>query len=255
MSETEEVLQKVEHTHPTLNGKRVGIQTYAASKTQYLTTAEDMPKDMEKKFDAMIHKFFWEHKTARVNKQTLKRPLDEGGQNLIDIKLWNDTIHIVHLATFLGMNGATPRWALVMQDTMRNKVLSTYKALNPGILVNMFLQTWDTNKIDLPPDMKRILKVAKNNKLLMDAIMIPQEVKGEMPIWLHQGWSADRIRRTNDKSARCLQSNHNVRTAEDARRVAEGESKEPKECDSQIQCRRRANQLLDVLDPKWDPQS
>ncbi|KAF8990120.1 hypothetical protein BDZ89DRAFT_894599, partial [Hymenopellis radicata] len=105
---TRTVLQRVERTHPTLNGKRVGIQTYAASRTQYLATAEDMPKEMEKRFDALIHKFFWEHKNARVNKQMLKLPLDDGGQNLIDIKLRNDAIHIVHLESFLGLNGTTP---------------------------------------------------------------------------------------------------------------------------------------------------
>ncbi|KAF9027909.1 hypothetical protein BDZ89DRAFT_951804, partial [Hymenopellis radicata] len=216
MTETESVLRKVERTHPTLNGKRVGIQTYAASRTQYLAAAEDMPKEMEKRFDALIHKFFWEHKTARVNKQTLKLPTDEGGQNLVDIKLRNDAIHIVHLASFLGLNGATPRWALVMQDAMRCKVLSTYKALNPEILVNTFLQTWDANKTDLPSDMKRILRVARDNNVLLDAISISPEVRGEMPVWLHQGWSPNKIRRTNDKYARCLQINHRVMTAGDA---------------------------------------
>ncbi|KAF9018853.1 hypothetical protein BDZ89DRAFT_891217, partial [Hymenopellis radicata] len=178
-----------------------------------------------------------------------------GGQNLIDIKLRNDAIHIVHLATFLGVNGTTPRWALVMQDAMRRKVLSTYRTVNPGLLVNTFLQTWDANKMDLPLDMKRILRVAKENNLLMDALVIPPEVRGEMPIWLHQGWAADKIRRTNDKYAKCLQANHNVRTAEDARRVAEDEGDEPGECDSPNQCKRRAGQLLEALDPKWNPRN
>ncbi|KAF9018267.1 hypothetical protein BDZ89DRAFT_1094117 [Hymenopellis radicata] len=94
MTATEEVLERVQRLHPTLNGKRVGIQTYAASRSNYLTSAEDMPNSMEKRFEKLEFKFFWEGKTARVNRQTLKLPLDEGGQNLVDIKLRNDAIHL-----------------------------------------------------------------------------------------------------------------------------------------------------------------
>ncbi|KAF9017473.1 hypothetical protein BDZ89DRAFT_921591, partial [Hymenopellis radicata] len=146
-----------------------------------------------------------------------------------------------------------PRWALVIQDAMRNQALSTYKSMNPKILVNTFLQTWDANKQDLPSDMKRILKVAKDHNLILDAITISSEARREMPIWLHQGWSPLKIRRTNDKYARCLQTNHQVMTVGDACRIAEGDGDPPDACENPDQCRRRAAQLLDALDPKWDP--
>ncbi len=138
---TEDVLNRVQKLHPLLNGKRVGIQTYMVLRLNYLAIAEDMPNSVEKRFERMEFRFFWEEKTARINKQTLKLPLDEGGQNLVDIKLRNNAIHLVHLINFLGLNGPVPRWALVVQDILRTKVLSTYKNIDPQILTNIFLQT------------------------------------------------------------------------------------------------------------------
>ncbi|KAF9025574.1 hypothetical protein BDZ89DRAFT_887643, partial [Hymenopellis radicata] len=60
MTATEEVLKRVQRLHPSLNGKRVGIQTYAASRSTYLATAEDMPSSIEKRFEKLEFQFFWE---------------------------------------------------------------------------------------------------------------------------------------------------------------------------------------------------
>ncbi|KAF8990121.1 hypothetical protein BDZ89DRAFT_1055034, partial [Hymenopellis radicata] len=42
-------------------------------------------------------------------------------------------------------------------------------------------------------------------------------------------------------------------TAGDARRIAEEGEEVTEGCEHPDQCRRRASQLLDALDPKWDP--
>ncbi|KAF9022108.1 hypothetical protein BDZ89DRAFT_903469, partial [Hymenopellis radicata] len=185
--------------------------------------------------------------------QTLKLPLDEGGQNLVDIKLRNDAIHLVHLINFLGLNGPVPRWALVVQDILRTKVLSTYKNMDPQILTNIFLQTWDASKNDLPPDVKRMLKVAREAKLTLDGLNMTADVKGALPIWLHQGWAPEKNRRTNDSRARCLQTVHGVVTAKDAQEVAGGRDARRDGCENPEACQQRAIRLLEALEPKWDP--
>ncbi|KAF8911724.1 hypothetical protein CPB85DRAFT_1511645 [Mucidula mucida] len=214
-----------------------------------------MPNSVEKRFEKLEFQFFWEGKTARVNRPTLKLPLDEGGQNLVDIKLRNDAIHLVHLINFLGLNGPVPRWAVVVQDILRCNVLSAYKNMGPNILTNIFLQTWDSVKSDLPSDVKRMLKVAREVNLTLDGLDITPEVKRSLPIWLHQGWAPDNNRRTNDEKARCLQAAHKVLTTGDAQDVAEGRDERLVGCEDTAACQRRAQQLLDALDPKWDPRT
>lgn len=253
MKAAKDVLDKVQRLHPTMSGKRVGIQTYAVSKTQYLSTAEDMPRSVERQFERILMQFFWDQKMARVNKQTVKLPLTEGGQNLVDIKLKNDAVHIVHLANFLGLTGTRPKWALILEDAMREKVLMMYKNVNKHVLANVFVQTWDTNKVALPNDMKRMIKLAKEHGLMADGLAITNEVLREQPIWLHQGWRDDRNRKMNDKYSKCLQTTHHVYTVGEAVDVVEGNAEEIKQCTHPETCQRVAGSLLNALDPKWDP--
>ncbi|KAF9017469.1 hypothetical protein BDZ89DRAFT_1045096 [Hymenopellis radicata] len=122
--------------------------------------------------------------------------------------------------------------------------------MDPSILTNIFLQTWDSFKSDLPPDVKRMLKVAREVNLTLDGLDITPEVKRTLPIWLHQGWAPGKNRRTK---ARCLQTTHKVFTTGDAQDVAEGRDENLAGCEDTAACRRRAQHLLDALDPKWDP--
>ncbi|KAF9034964.1 hypothetical protein BDZ89DRAFT_947136, partial [Hymenopellis radicata] len=136
---------------------------------------------------------------------------------------------------------------------MRVNALSTYKNIDADLLDDIFSQTWDTNKSKLPPDIKRMVKVAKEYNLIMDGHSIPTEIKKAMPIWLHQGWRTDKNRITNNAACKCLQTNHLARTVGDVLGVAEQRAHPGDACENPERCQRQAAKLLDSLNRKWDP--
>ncbi|EJD51920.1 hypothetical protein AURDEDRAFT_45648, partial [Auricularia subglabra TFB-10046 SS5] len=82
MEKVQKKLDFWDNLKPTMNGRSLIAQVYGRRLTQYLTSAQGMPKKYERELDSMVLDFFWSGaKKHPLNMNTLRRAKEDGGIN------------------------------------------------------------------------------------------------------------------------------------------------------------------------------
>jgi hypothetical protein len=76
-------LERWKLTLPSLEEKHHIINMVIGRRTQYLTRAQGMPKDIEETLIKMEHTFLWDGQTARVGHETMVLGITEGGNKFL----------------------------------------------------------------------------------------------------------------------------------------------------------------------------
>lgn len=64
--------------------------------TQYLTSVQGMPTEVEKRVVKRVRRFFWnEKRLTPVNKQTIYAPIRMGGRAVLDLSARNEAIDVM----------------------------------------------------------------------------------------------------------------------------------------------------------------
>ena len=203
------------HTRPTLHGKRLIIQSVIGGHTQFLTKAQGMPTRIGDALTKIIRDFLWEDDSSpRIALDTLFRPIEEGGLNLLDINSRNDAIDIVWLKTYLNFSQSRPTWAHIT-DLIINA--STPPGTSPLARINTFLQSWDPPTRGprltlLNNDIVRMLHVAKKYRTNLTAIRLTPHICSQLPAWYHPFAKTTPL---TTSTARCLLKKHSVSTVAD----------------------------------------
>ena len=114
IDKTHKTLNIWNKSHPTILGRKIIIQAIIGGYTQFLTMAQGMPKHIESAFVRIIRNFMWNDSTnPRIALETLYRPVDEGGLNLLDLTSRNEAIEIMWLKTYLTPPPNRPAWAKI----------------------------------------------------------------------------------------------------------------------------------------------
>ncbi|KAJ7128148.1 hypothetical protein C8R43DRAFT_835695, partial [Mycena crocata] len=135
--------------------------------------------------------------------------------------------------------------------------------------VNPFVQTWAPLQKKLPKPLKKMWKIASRFHLRFDALALAKNIKEELPVWFHIGGKVDLARHNNTNCAKCLSTNHRVKTVghissiiqrnyarhNRRRNCACPSCKEDRRmgCDAPYKCQEEALKILDCLNDKWDP--
>ncbi|KAJ3964898.1 hypothetical protein EV361DRAFT_772279, partial [Lentinula raphanica] len=201
---------------PTIEGRRLIISMVVGGMTQYLTKVQGMPKDIEEKLAKRIKRFLWDEKThVRINEQTVKAPITDGGRQVLDILARNEAIMLTWLQSYLDLSNDRATWTYIADALIAKHVPRAYENIDEMSKINIFLQSWKTNKKDLPKDLREMITTAKKHGLRLEGLAFSREIQRQMPIWFHSkatGMSG----KHNHKLAKCLRQNHNVRTVRDA---------------------------------------
>ncbi|KIK33609.1 hypothetical protein CY34DRAFT_27015 [Suillus luteus UH-Slu-Lm8-n1] len=84
LEKIEKALQRWEKWHPTIEGRKIVIERTIGSMTQYLTTAQGMPKEAEDILSARSRKFVWDNEgKSTISMDMLCAPIAKGG------KIWH----------------------------------------------------------------------------------------------------------------------------------------------------------------------
>ncbi|KAJ3979762.1 hypothetical protein F5890DRAFT_1420828, partial [Lentinula detonsa] len=180
--------------------------------TQYLTKVQGMPKEVESRLEKRIRKFLWDDKTlARINKETIYAPIEEGGRQLLDLLARNEAILVTWLQGYLNLNKKRATWTFVADAILTHHVPSKYTNLEDREKINVFLQSWNSNTSKLPKDLRDMISIAKKYGARLEGLTFSREIIRQMPIWLYsEAKNAHKLR--NSKESRCLRQNHNVKT-------------------------------------------
>jgi ribonuclease HI/exonuclease III len=267
-------LKRWERAHPTLNGKRLIIQSIVGGHTQFLTKAQGMPTEIETAITKIISKFIWGQETdPRIAAATLQSPIEKGGLNILDIKARNEAIEIIWLKSYLNFSPSRPLWAVVTDHII---LATTPPHLRKDAMINPFLQTWNAptrgpRANTLNDDIKRMLKVAKKHNANLSTIRITPHLLAQLPAWYHL---TAEILPLNRPSTKCLRKRHKVSRVTDlvkvsarARNPLQHPEHQPTQncpcqecvkdresgCRNPHKCTIEARTRLDLIPPKHNP--
>jgi hypothetical protein len=222
----EPVLEKIEQNlkrwnmcNPSLDGKHLIIQMIIGGMTQFLTKAQGMPKSIETAITKKIRTFIWnERRSPPISLTRLERPTEEGGINLLNISIRNEAINITWLKDYMNLSESCPTWAFVT-----DVIINTLKpnGIRHQNNINTFLTSWDPPTLGkranhLPNLIINMLKVAQKHNVSFAPIKLSQELKNQMPAWLHLGAPPKTYNKRRDK---CLQMAHNIKSVKDLKRL------------------------------------
>ncbi|PBK90129.1 hypothetical protein ARMGADRAFT_934669 [Armillaria gallica] len=139
---------------------------------------------------------------------------------------------------------------------------------------NIFLQSFNTKKYMLLPDLQRILNVAKKTGVRVEGIAFSRDILQSHPIWYHSEANPRLCLLTCSSASLCLRENHNLQMVGEAEEISllldnpnhEITNRvnrcicyiceamiENMECRNSNECMHCAKDLLDTLLRKWDP--
>ena len=98
IAKTEQILESWTHRDLTLLGKVMIVNVLTSSLFVYPMQVLGSPSDViYKKYDALIHKYIWKNKRAKIPMNTLKANKELAGQNLVDLRNKNNALKIAWL--------------------------------------------------------------------------------------------------------------------------------------------------------------
>ena len=208
-------LRRWRQTRPTLQGRKIIIQSIVGGHTQFLTKAQGMPTAIEKALTKILHDFIWEDDSSpRIALDTLYKPIEQGGLNLLNLQARNEAIEITWLKEYLNLSPTRPTWAKIT-DLVINATAP------PGTSrlarINAFLQSWQPPTKGprlalLDNDTIRMLKIAKKHHMNLAAICLSPNLRAQLPAWYHP---SAKKRPLTTKTAKCLIMKHQNSTVAD----------------------------------------
>ncbi|KZP06554.1 hypothetical protein FIBSPDRAFT_764230, partial [Athelia psychrophila] len=158
--------------------------------SQYLTTVQGMPKDIENEIISIQREFLWNGKSSSVSLEKLHSPIEEGGLGILDVASRNEAIELMWTKRFLALGKDRPTWAYAADDLIRRNIPKSGKTYDTRAIENQntFLQTWAPAMhagSKLPKDIVKFLKVAKKYNVNMEAIRVSERAKKDLPAWYH----------------------------------------------------------------------
>lgn len=201
-------LERWRQTRPTLQGRKLIIQTIVGGHTQFLTKAQGMPPTIENALTKMTRDFLWEDDSSpRIALSTLHQPIEQGGLNLLDLQARNEAIEITWLKAYLNLSPSRPTWAKIT-DLIINA--SAPPGTSRPARINSFLQSWNPptkgpRSALLDDDTVRMLKAAKKHHTNLAAIRLSPNLRAQLPAWYHL--SAEK-RPLTTTTAKCLLTTH-----------------------------------------------
>jgi exonuclease III len=216
-----QTLERWEKRQPTTLSRRLIVQMFAGGISQFMTTVQGMPKDVEDQIQRLISAFVWGGDRATVKLDQARQPLEKGGFKLLDIRARNEAIDIMWLKTYLTLNRSRPIWAFVADVLIEESIAKSNK-IDRNVTANTYLQNWSPSlapNSKLPLDLKRMLKVGRKYNASLSAISIPRMIKKRLPAWYHLGAEETPRGFNRLQTTQCLKQNHRIDTVGDLVRL------------------------------------
>jgi len=264
--------------HPTLIARRLIVQMFAGGISQYMTTVQGMPKDIESTMQKMINSFVWGGDRAQINLQQTRESFQKGGIKLLDIQARNEAIDIIWLKKYLDLSPSHPLWASIADILIKDSIARS-NSTDRNVTINTYLQNWSPSintSSKLPPDLKRMIRTGKTYNVSFSALTIPEHIKDKLPAWYHIGANDNPRGFLNSRAPKCLKSIHQIRTTGDLVRTSNRiRTFNPLDfhqdlpncpctpctrdrasgCPNPTKCCHTTREILTRIKPKWNPLS
>ncbi|KAK0232291.1 hypothetical protein EDD85DRAFT_740882, partial [Armillaria nabsnona] len=166
-----------------------------------------------------------------------------------------------------------PMWTYFAHDIIAHQGPKVERNIPKKIKLNIFLQSFATKKSMLPPDLQRMLNIARETGVRVEGIAFSREILRSRPMWYHAEANPKICLLTRSSASICLRENHDLRTVGEAEETSlllddpshvmnnRGGRCACHNCEAMMdnlgcknpnECMLRAKDLLDTLPRKWD---
>ncbi|KAJ3963514.1 hypothetical protein EV361DRAFT_784738, partial [Lentinula raphanica] len=173
------------------------------------------------------------------------------------------------LQSYLDLSDNRATWTYVADALIAKNIPNRYENVKECSKINIFLQSWRTQTSKLPKDLKDMIGVAKKYGARLEGLAFSKDIIRKMPAWYHIE-APETVRMYNNTQSRCLRENHGVKLIGDLEREARKirtarhcrrrncrcESctmARTQQCQSPFRCFSRANEIIRIIPPKWNP--
>ena len=261
-----------EARYPTLEGKRHIVQMIAGGKTQFLTRAQGMPKEVADEIRKAVSSFVWGKRTATMGIRDAAKSPEYGGRKILDIVKRNEAIDLMWVKQYLNMGTNRPKWAYLMDEIFRivrpKRPKETYHMIEKW---NPLIQHWKpkARSPDIPQRVHDALRLAGKYGVELESLDPSETTRSEMPVWLHRKASSEAARLYKTDAAKCLRNNHRTHYIEQLTKMLEKVPDEHRRtnfctcptcknaaeqgCTHPQKCLEMARKLIESLAPRWRP--
>ncbi|KAK0436133.1 hypothetical protein EV421DRAFT_1716206, partial [Armillaria borealis] len=197
---------------------------------------------------------------------------DQGGLEILDLQAHNKAIEAMWIKELLS--NKKPTWTFYAHNIIAQANLSSEKNIDQSIKMNIFLQSFNAKKSILPPDLCRILSLAKETGVWAEGIIFSREILHSRPIWYHSEADPKIRSLTRSSASICLRDKHNLWLVGEVEEISQllddpnhncelwnarcechicTAMRENLGCKKPNNCMLRVKELLDTLPNKWDP--
>lgn len=203
---------------PTIHLKAKIVQITVGAMTQYLTTIQGMPKQVEARLEKATKGFLWDGGRAPLKADLLYRAPEEGGIGLLDLKSRNEAIELRWCSKYLDLGRTRPMWALVVDVLFEGQIPKSQGLIDKEVTINLFLQTWRPSRgghSKLPRDLARMITVSRQYDVRLDAIRLTDRARKSLPAWYHMGTEDHPGRLHSRLTSKCLKRQHKAMKVKD----------------------------------------
>ncbi|THU89875.1 hypothetical protein K435DRAFT_676965, partial [Dendrothele bispora CBS 962.96] len=206
----ENILDRLQSTHPTLESAKHIVRNTIASFTEYFVRIGETLGPRAKTLEKLQRRFIWNNaKVPPLSYDQLSQETNNGGKKFFNIHHRNDAIALMHLKTYLNIAEDRTLWAFFADHLLsKNCLLSSTSRLEARI--NPFLQNWRPNIRKVNPVLRQFVKSADKYGVELDHSQMSNGAKRQLPLWHHVGELSTKRQYNNKPTSQCLRTHHKV---------------------------------------------
>jgi endonuclease/exonuclease/phosphatase family metal-dependent hydrolase len=217
LEKQEESINRWKKTNMSFKGKEIILKALIQSKAIFLATVNGMPVETEDRMKKMFKDFIWDDKKrGLMTWNQIIAPRDQGGLGMPDIRTRVEAIEVMWIKKWLAPENSKTKWTHILDEILNNSIAKS-PMVDPESRMNWIKQSWhesEAKNINLSKGVKNMLKIARKYNITLEPLKYDIETKNNEPLW-HNRLMTEANYQWNKKSARCLRSNHGVRTIGD----------------------------------------
>ncbi|CCA75615.1 hypothetical protein PIIN_09606, partial [Serendipita indica DSM 11827] len=233
--------------HPSASGRVMLAKSLIVSRAFYLMTVNGITKPQLNEMEKSIRKFIWKRKKGPIAWELATQQKKNGGIGAPCVKTLYEATKVMWLKRWLQAEPNRPTWAYALNSMLED---SSGCEVDRNTITEWLEQGWHQKprSTNLTKSAADLIATAKKYNVHISVIRASHELKLNMPAFHHPGHLINLS--NNTKTARCLRTNHQVRTIRDITNVIDNRTL-TSNCANQRRCRQLAGKILNNLNEKW----
>ena len=176
-------------------------------------------------------------------------PREQGGLGIPDIRSRVEAIEVMWVKKWMSPEKNKPRWTNILDEIIKKKVAKA-PMVDKESRISWIKQSWQESEASdskMSNGIRNMLKIARKHNITLEPLKYSKEIKNQELLW-HNRLMNEANYHWNKKSARCIRTNHKVKTINDLyEQGSETECENKKACSNMT--RMLKSMVPDIINP------